>query len=708
MLSIMALLCACSLLLLFVCGAPIRAVSSLRRPAIVRLPLGAVLPSGWLATQLQTQTNGLAGHLALFYGDVLHSTWLGGNATEGGGLHERLPYWLNGAVPAAFLLEEPVGGKSLCASPLQFTRPGKGAHAAIHASERVSGLRSQVTSILEHILSNQSTSGWLGGPDNDNDTPTNGDQYWITFGVVNALLTYAEAVPAVAQRVQSALLLFVAETARRMTTAPPTGWSAMRWPEYGTLLQRMLDTFTALTENEAALLLDAAHIAQSTGFNWTAYFFNASMLPSFNASTLPFAAVWTLTEHGVNHAHGLKASAVAWRLGGGDEQIRITHAKVEMLFGAHGQPTGTYSADECLGGQEPDRGVELCTIVETAHSLALLHRTFGDVKFSDRVERIIYNALPGGISEDGWSHNYLSQSNQIFAGCCVWSHPWQTDGPDAIMYGLEPNFGCCTANLGQGWPKFISYMMGVAHNGSVVFSFYGPASATVGSASFVVTTEYPFSDEVLISVSSGAPLHLSLRIPGWAVSASVSLNGGKALSASPGSFFSLAVPGGQSSVAISFQFDIVITPGWGSTGGVSVSRGPLVFALPLMEQWTPQRSYAFQSKDWEVTTASPWNYALVLSNLKTPHKMQLHRSVAPPGANNASPAFTAAAPRVWLTGSARRLASWASPDGLTAPPPPLSPVCGGNVSDCGPLEQIVLVPYGNTRLRISVLPFAFV
>jgi hypothetical protein len=35
-----------------------------------------------------------------------NSTWLGGTANENGGLHERLPYWLNGAVPLAYLLPD--------------------------------------------------------------------------------------------------------------------------------------------------------------------------------------------------------------------------------------------------------------------------------------------------------------------------------------------------------------------------------------------------------------------------------------------------------------------------------------------------------------------------------------------------------------------------------------------------------------------------
>jgi hypothetical protein len=57
---------------------------------------------GWLLRQLVLQAEGLGGHLAHFWPDVMDSVWVGGSAD--GGLHERAPYWLNGIVPLAFLL----------------------------------------------------------------------------------------------------------------------------------------------------------------------------------------------------------------------------------------------------------------------------------------------------------------------------------------------------------------------------------------------------------------------------------------------------------------------------------------------------------------------------------------------------------------------------------------------------------------------------
>jgi hypothetical protein len=76
-------------------------------------------------------------------------------------------------------------------------------------------------------------------------------------------------------------------------------------------------------------------------------------------------------------------------------------------------------------------------------------RVTGELSLLDDVERIAYNALPGTMSADMWQHQYLQQANEISA-CRTNPHHWQSDGPDSTLFGVEPNFGCCTANFNQG------------------------------------------------------------------------------------------------------------------------------------------------------------------------------------------------------------------------------------------------------------------
>ncbi len=72
--------------------------------AFYLLPLGSIRPSGWLRQQLQIQADGLGGHLDETWRDVgPNSGWLGGSGES----WERGPYFLDGLIPLAWLLDNP-------------------------------------------------------------------------------------------------------------------------------------------------------------------------------------------------------------------------------------------------------------------------------------------------------------------------------------------------------------------------------------------------------------------------------------------------------------------------------------------------------------------------------------------------------------------------------------------------------------------------
>ena len=82
--------------------APAAPAGGLAPLAFAPLPVGAIRPTGWLLRQLRIQADGLTGHLDEFWPDVGQSQWFGGTA-EG---WERAPYWLDGAIPLAWILND--------------------------------------------------------------------------------------------------------------------------------------------------------------------------------------------------------------------------------------------------------------------------------------------------------------------------------------------------------------------------------------------------------------------------------------------------------------------------------------------------------------------------------------------------------------------------------------------------------------------------
>ncbi len=79
-------------------------------------------------------------------------------------------------------------------------------------------------------------------------------------------------------------------------------------------------------------------------------------------------------------------------------------------------------------------------------------RMLGDVTYGDLLEQVAFNLLPASNDPSMLAHHYHQQANQVLVSFAA--RDWSYSGPDANIFGLEPHFGCCTANLHQGWPKY--------------------------------------------------------------------------------------------------------------------------------------------------------------------------------------------------------------------------------------------------------------
>ena len=588
-------------------------------------------PRGWLKRQLEIQAEGLAGNLDKIWPDVRDSMWIGGNC-EG---WERVPYWLDGFIPLAYLLE----------------------------NEDMIG---RAKKYIDAIIASQCQDGWI-CPCSEEERKTY--DTWAVQLISKVLVVYYECSSD--ERIPSVIYNILKNYYELLKsgTIALFNWGKFRW----------FETFIAInfTYNlcKEEWLKDLAKILKEQGADYN----------DFVELWKRPVNRWKYETHIVNIGMMLKSEAISCDFLDKPYTDNAEYLR-SILEKYNGTVYESFTGDECLSGISPIQGTELCAIVEQMYSYELLYAYTGDNKWLERLEVLAFNALPAAISEDMWTHQYNQMSNQISCERFYGSPIFGTNNYEAHMFGLEPNFGCCTANFGQGWPKFaLSAFM--HKDNTVINSVMLPSELNTDGRHIVIETDYPFKNNAKYKISSNNDFTFIVRIPSFAESVKVN---GKIFGLKEAKFH---IKGGEET-EILIEFEAVPNFKLRPNGLTTVQCGSLIFSVPISyetrmyeyEQNGVERKYPYC--DYELIPKSDWNYAFCSKDI-TVERNEISKTP-----------FSTQNPPVVIKTKLQSI-DWGFEERFDT-------VCAKFPNSLEPIsepEKKELIPYGCAKLRMTELPF---
>ncbi len=633
--------------------------------ALDALVPGAIRSEGWLRGYMEKQASQLGSQLPQVSWPFTAAYWAGEESAESWWPWEQKAYWIDGATRLAVVLQD-------------------------------EHLMAQVRASIDYTLSHSAADGYL-GPKNFED-PKGDFHRWPQNVLFRGLAALGDAnpVPGGADSVDSADAMRKHYLGDKASYGTPirnvTNIEAMLWCHRRTGDPGLLK----LAENA-----------------WKEYMTVAADPDHGDLLALRVFATTPINSHGCTYAETMKLPAILYLNTGKNDYLKFAQAAERRIFDHHMLIDGIPSTSEWYRTRTSLDSHETCDISDHTWSWGYMLMATGDSIWADRIERACFNAAPGAIKNDWKALQYFSCPNQFLATLNS-DHNVMAHGGRMMAY--QPNPGqataCCGGNVHRIFPNYAIRMWMKTNDDGLAAVLYGPSTlkTTAGpdkqQVEVVQTTDYPFDEQIHFRINADRPVTfpLSLRIPAWCGAPRLTVNGVSVPASVRDKGFVVLHRTFKSGDEVTLTLPMKVAVTHWPQNGIGFEHGPLVYALPIKENWTTRIEPKYTTAEfpsWEATPASAWNYGIALdpeklNEVKFKRNHAAQSQVSDPWEN----------PPTTLTLPAKKIEDWElqlNPDDASQKfTPPLPDLSVSKISET--VEEVTLAPYGSTQLRVTIFP----
>ncbi len=445
-----------------------------------RFPLGAIKAEGFLKEQMLIGKEGMAGNLYKLEPEMIEAPYLrdfnvpAWSKTEaiGWGAEISGNYW-TGYIQHAFTLND-------------------------------ADMIKTATDWVEGVLKRQCSDGYLGTYPEESDIANRYEDYnaWGTSCGMRALLAFYEATGRedVLDAVYKCMLWFVRE------------WAGDRKTAYaGPYITEIMVEVYRLTGDER--LVEFCEDYQN-------YLCEHDIFGNSYKSMLEGEFYYN-SNHSAGAGTNTRLPALVYSVTGKEDYLRATEKRIEDIRqNAMHITGGAVSMAEFLSPVSSVAESEYCSF--TVYNLMYSHMSCitGKAKYGEYMEEVFYNAAQGARKKDEKAIAYLSAPNQVYA-------TMDSSGSmrDDQVYAPCFPVSCCPVNSVVIVPEFVRGMLLYGENDSICVMAYGPCSLKYKDIALKVNTMYPFRNKAEFEFQCNKAFAMKLRIPTWAESYRLKLNG---------------------------------------------------------------------------------------------------------------------------------------------------------------------------------------